>query len=72
MSMSIVFISISLSGIIAAIVYYLRQPKVKQSVSDNTADEAENKQQQPNVLLLDTVILVIFFGLLLVLGTQLS
>ncbi len=76
MSMSALFIIISLSGILAAIIYYLRQAKSKQEVSENPAVESDsidsdNKAQQ-NALLTDTVILVIFFCLLLILGTQLS
>jgi hypothetical protein len=81
MSISTFFITISLSGILAAIVYYLRQAKSNQEFNENPALESDNvdsdsvdsdNKAQPNVLLMDTVILVIFFCLLLILGTQLS
>ena len=72
MGMSTIIIIISLIGILAAIVHFLRQPAFEPAATDATGSEKESSADYRREIIIDTVILVVFFTLLLWLGSQIN
>lgn len=72
MSMSTIIMIISLIGILAAVVHFLRQPAFEKSVSDTPGAEEDTSADYRREIIMDTVILLVFFTLLLWLGSQIN
>lgn len=72
MSMSTIIMIISLIGILAAVVHFLRQPAFEKSVSDTSGAEEDTSADYRREIIMDTVILLVFFTLLLWLGSQIN